>query len=37
MKAVEFGVSEPRLRNLLAATIRMSKARIAIRSICLGS
>jgi len=37
MKAVELSVPEPPLKNLQAATIRMSNARIAIRSICLGS
>jgi hypothetical protein len=37
MKAVELGVPELPLKNLQAATIKMSKARIATRSICLGS
>jgi hypothetical protein len=36
MKAVLLGGFEPR-KNHQAATIRMSKARTAIRSICLGS
>jgi hypothetical protein len=37
IKAVVLGASEPPPKNRQAATIRMSKARTAIRSICLGS
>jgi hypothetical protein len=37
MNAVVPGMSERPLKNLQAATIRMSKARIAIKSTCLGS
>jgi hypothetical protein len=37
MKAVVLGGLEPPLKNQQAAAIRMSKANIAIRSICLGS
>src|ERR1700730_13800456 len=37
MKAVLPGGFEPPRKNHQAATIRMSKARTAIRSICLGS